>query len=261
MLSIVSESIESTIKQLHQRNAASPEIHTQLRKMAKAIQTNGDSALLDYTSQFDNCTFGSARELLVHDREYAYDRVSDTAIAAIQRAIENIRRYHRHQVPKDWRSSGGPGVRYGAQYRPLDAVGLYVPGGRAPLVSTAIMTAVPAAIAGVPRMVMATPPQPDGSIHPAIVVAADLAGVHEIYKLGGAQAIFGLAYGTECIPAVDKIVGPGNQYVTQAKQLVYGTVDIDKPAGPSEVLIAVESIEYAARAAADLLCQLEHVFF
>jgi histidinol dehydrogenase len=258
MLRIVSEALESEIKALHQRNTASPAIYKQLTQMAKAIQTHGDRALLDYTSQFDQCTFGSGRELLVHDRQSAYDQVSDTAIAAIQRAITNIRHYHQHQVPKNWRKSGGPGVRYGAQYRPLDAVGLYVPGGRAPLVSTAIMTAVPAAIAGVPRMVLATPPRPDGTIHPAIIVAADLAGVHEIYKLGGAQAVFGLAYGTESIQAVDKIVGPGNQYVTQAKQMVYGTVDIDKPAGPSEVLIAVESIDYAARAAADLLCQLEH---
>ena len=261
MLTLYSDHFSTVIKQLHQSNqaASDPAIVAQLTDMKHLIQTQGDQAVLGYAHQFDGVdptTFSMA----VSDdvRLQAYQHVSDDLVAAMKLAVDQIKAFHQHQLPTDWTHNPRSGVTYGMQYRPINTVGLYVPGGRAPLPSTAMMNAIPAQLAGVKRMVLLTPPQRNGSVDPAILVAADLCGVHDIYMVGGAQAIFAAAFGTESIPRVDKIVGPGNQYVTLAKQLVYGHVDIDKPAGPSEVLVYVEDESVAAFAAADLLCQLEH---
>ena len=166
--------------------------------------------------------------------------------------------FHRQRVPKSWVQFGENEVVLGKRYTPVDRAGLYVPGGRAAYPSTVIMNAIPARVAKVPRIVITTPPTPDGTVNPAVLVAAQEAGVREIYRVGGAQAIAALAYGTETIPKVDVITGPGNVYVTLAKKLVYGTVGIDSLAGPSEVLIIADANANPVHVAADMLAQAEH---
>lgn len=223
------------------------------------IKTGGDQALVSYAKTLDRVTV-EALQLTVTPEEIkaAYAHVPKDFIQAVKKAKKNIEQFHRYQLPKNWSKTLKSGVRYGMRFSPLDKVGLYVPGGRALYPSTVLMNAIPAKIAGVQTCVMTTPPRPDGSIAPQILVAADLCGISHIIKAGGAQAVFALAYGTQSVPKVDKIVGPGNIFVTLAKQKVYGLVDIDKPAGPSEVLVYVEDPQYAAYAAAELLAQLEH---
>jgi histidinol dehydrogenase len=188
----------------------------------------------------------------------AYQQVSKELLDAVQLACHQIEAFHRQRVPKSWVQFEPDDVVLGKRYTPIDRAGLYVPGGLAAYPSTVLMNAVPAKVAGVPRIVMVTPPGADRAIHPAVLVAAQEAGVHEIYRVGGAQAIAALAYGTETIPKVDVITGPGNIYVTLAKKLVYGTVGIDSLAGPSEVLIIADAHANAVLIAADLLAQAEH---
>jgi histidinol dehydrogenase len=190
--------------------------------------------------------------------EDAYTRVSAAFLAAIRDARDNITEYHRHQLPQNWEATPREGVRYGAMFHPLDRVALYVPGGRARYPSSVLMNAIPAMIAGVPDCVIATPPDADGSVPPEILVAAAECGVSRILRSGGAQAVFALAYGTPSIPVVDKIVGPGNKYVDGAKQMVFGRVAIDKPAGPSEVVVYLDREEWTDFAAMEILSQLEH---
>ena len=216
-----------------------------------------DAALLQLTEAFDGSKLNS---IFVTKEEIknAYEYVSDTWLKSIKRAKENIESFHSHQLPKSWEDKPQEGVSYGWRFSPLDAVGLYVPGGQAIYPSSVLMNAIPAKLAGVKRTVMVSPPQKDGSLPASVLVAADLCGVDEIYKVGGAQAIFALAYGTQSVKKVDKIVGPGNAYVTAAKQMVYGVVDIDKPAGPSEVLVVVNDDLYIKYAAAEMLAQCEH---
>ncbi|NBV42393.1 histidinol dehydrogenase [bacterium] len=211
-----------------------------------------------YARQFDRVT-ADPFSLRVDEKglENAQHQVPKAFWTALKTAHRNITQYHKLQRPKGWRRSKN-GVMYGVQYTAIESVGLYVPGGRAIYPSSVLMNAIPAQIAGVPNIVMATPPQPDGSIPPQILAAAALCGVSTIVKSGGAQAVFALAYGTQSVPKVDKIVGPGNKYVDGAKQRVYGIVDIDKPAGPSEVLVYLTDPQYAPFAAAELLAQLEH---
>ena len=162
--------------------------------------------------------------------------LDEKLIKALKKAADNISRFHRAQIPEEWFIEVDEGVTAGQVMRPLDSVGCYIPGGRAVYPSTILMTVIPAKIAGVSRIICCTPPQPDGSINDVVLAAARVAGATEIYKVGGAQAVAAMAYGTESIPSVDKIVGPGNIFVTAAKKFVYGDVDIDFPAGPSEVL-------------------------
>ena len=228
-----------------------------IQSISDNIKQNKDEALKAYTQQFDNA---SLTTLIVtqQERDSAHQLVQKELIQALQNAKKNIEAFHKHQYPKNWLEETPDGSKLGMRYTPIDRVGLYVPGGRAVYPSTVLMNAIPAKIAGVPTTVMATPPRPDGTIHPALLVAADLCDVDIIIKCGGAQAVFALAYGTQTIPKVDKIVGPGNKYVTAAKQAVYGQVDIDKPAGPSEVLVYIETPDHAPAAAAELLAQLEH---
>ncbi|MEM0980295.1 MAG: histidinol dehydrogenase [Cyanobacteria bacterium P01_H01_bin.58] len=229
-----------------------------VREILQAVRRQGDAALLQYTADFDQQTL-SVEDLRVRGSEIdaAYQQVSKELIDAIRLAHRNIESFHRQRVPSSWVSFQGE-VVLGKRYSAVDRAGIYIPGGRAAYPSTVLMNAVPAKVAGVERIVMVTPPGDRGAINPAVLVAAQEAGVTEIYRVGGAQAIGALAYGTETIPAVNIITGPGNIYVTLAKKHVFGTVGIDSLAGPSEVLIIADSTANPTHVAADLLAQAEH---
>lgn len=230
-----------------------------VREVLQAVKRQGDKAVLHYTAEFDGQTF-TPDQLRVSGSEMdaAYQQVSKELLNAIQLASKNIEAFHRQRVPKSWVQFGDDEVVLGKRYTPVDKAGLYVPGGRASYPSTVLMNAIPAKVAGVPRIVMVTPPGPDKAINAAVLVAAQEAGIQEIYRVGGAQAIAALAYGTETIPNVDVITGPGNIYVTLAKKLVYGTVGIDSLAGPSEVLVIADETANPTYVAADMLAQAEH---
>lgn len=230
-----------------------------VREVLQAVKRQGDRAVLHYTEEFDQILL-QPEELRVSgsELEAAYHQVSTELIEAIRLACRKVEAFHRQRVPKSWVQFGDDEVVLGKRYTPVDRAGLYVPGGRAAYPSTVIMNAVPARVAKVPRIVIATPPGPNKAVNPAVLVAAQEAGVQEIYRVGGAQAIGALAYGTESIPKVDVITGPGNIYVTLAKKLVYGTVGIDSLAGPSEVLIIADAAANPTHVAADMLAQAEH---
>jgi histidinol dehydrogenase len=230
-----------------------------VREVLQAVKRQGDKAVLHYTAEFDKQTL-KPEELRVTGSELdaAYQQVSKELMGAIRLACRQIEAFHRQRVPKSWVHFGDDEVVLGKRYTPVDRAGLYVPGGRAAYPSTVLMNAIPAKVAAVPHVVMVTPPGPGGAINPAVLVAAQEAGVQEIYRIGGAQAIAALAYGTETIPKVNVITGPGNIYVTLAKKLVYGTVGIDSLAGPSEVLVIADETANPVYVAADLLAQAEH---
>ena len=231
-----------------------------VREILQSIKRLGDRALLDYTAEFDGQRFETGQSLLVTPAELdaAYQRVDHDLLEAIRLAKQKIETFHRMNIPKSWVHFADQGVVLGKRYTPVDRAGIYIPGGRAVYPSTVLMNAIPALVAGVDRIVMVTPPNSEGGINPAVLVAAQEAGIKEIYRVGGAQAIGALAYGTETIPKVDVISGPGNIYVMLAKKLVYGTVGIDSLAGPSEVLIIADSTANPEHVAADLLAQAEH---
>ncbi|WP_414544824.1 histidinol dehydrogenase [Nostoc sp. CCY0012] len=230
-----------------------------VREVLQAVKRQGDKAVLHYTAEFDNRTL-KPEELRVTGSELdaAYQQVSKELLEAIQLACRQIEAFHRQRIPKNWVHFGDDDVVLGKRYNPVDCAGLYVPGGRAAYPSTVLMNAIPAKVAGVPRVVMVTPPGAGKAINSAVLVAAQEAGLKEIYRVGGAQAIAALSYGTETIPKVDVITGPGNIYVTLAKKLVYGTVGIDSLAGPSEVLIIADETANPVNVAADMLAQAEH---
>lgn len=230
-----------------------------VREVLQAVKRQGDKALLHYTAEFDGQTL-NPEQLRVSGSELdaAYQQVSKELLNAIQLARQQIEAFHRQRVPKSWVQFGDDDIVLGKRYTPVDRAGLYVPGGRASYPSTVLMNAIPAKVAGVPKIVMVTPPGQEKTINAAVLVAAQEAGVEEIYRIGGAQAIAALAYGTETIPKVDVITGPGNIYVTLAKKLVYGTVGIDSLAGPSEVLIIADENANPVYVAADMLAQAEH---
>ncbi len=223
------------------------------------VKQKGDRALLDYTEKFDRQVL-SPEQLRVSGSELdaAYQQISQDLLHAIQLACQKIEAFHRQRIPRSWVQFEEDEVVLGKRYTPVDRAGLYVPGGRGAYPSTVLMNAIPAKVAQVPRIVMVTPPGEDLKINPAVLVAAQEAGVEEIYRVGGAQAIAALAYGTETIPKVDVITGPGNIYVTLAKKMVYGKVGIDSLAGPSEVLIIADGEANPVYIAADLLAQAEH---
>mgnify|MGYP003406558119 FL=1 len=230
-----------------------------VREIVTNVKQNGDRALLEYTEKFDQQLF-QADQLRVRGSELdaAYQQISKDLLSAIQIACQKIEAFHRQRVPKSWVQFEEDDVVLGKRYTPVDRAGLYVPGGRASYPSTVLMNAIPAKVAQVPRIIMVTPPGQDGKINPAVLVAAQEAGIEEIYRVGGAQAISALAYGTQTIPKVDVITGPGNIYVTLAKKMVYGTVGIDSLAGPSEVLVIADEQANPVYVAADLLAQAEH---
>ena len=221
------------------------------------VRLNGDSAVCGYTEEFDGVSIDDLKVSQDEIKE-AYDTLDSELLDALKNAAENIERFHRKQIPSQWSMEVNPGITAGQIVRPINSVGCYIPGGRAAYPSSILMTVIPAKIAGVKKVVCVTPPQKDGKILDAILVAADIAGADEIYKVGGAQAIGALAFGTESVPQVEKIVGPGNIFVTAAKKLVYGQVDIEFPAGPSEVLILADESANPEFLATDILAQAEH---
>ena len=221
------------------------------------VRANGDEALRRYAEKFDHAKL-DALEASAEEIDAAYARMDEAFLKTQTLARDNIREFHRHQLHEDFVITGKNGAVMGQRYQPIEKVGLYVPGGTASYPSTVLMDAIPAKLAGVKELVMVTPPAPDGSIPDAILAAAKLAGVDRIFKLGGAQAVAALAYGTESVPRVDKIVGPGNVFVATAKRKVFGQVAIDMIAGPSEILVLADDGCNARCVAADMLSQAEH---
>ena len=221
------------------------------------VRKNGDSALFAYTAKFDKAEL-TRMEVTPEEIEEARNAVEPEFIAILEKAAKNIRRFHEAQKRQSFIINDTDGVVMGQKIIPVDRAGLYVPGGTAAYPSTVLMDAIPAKIAGVREVVMVTPPSADGRVNPAILAAASVAGVDKIFKVGGAQAIAALAYGTESVPKVDKIVGPGNAFVAEAKKQVFGQVSIDMIAGPSEILIVADGKTNPKYAAADLLSQAEH---
>lgn len=221
------------------------------------VKSEGDKALIEYAERFDKVRLGS---LIVSERETeeAFSLVAPEFVKILKKAEKNIRAFHKKQLRKGFELKRENGAVLGQKIIPIERAGLYVPGGTAAYPSTVLMDAVPAKIAGVREIVIATPPGRDGKINPAILVAASIAGVNKIYKVGGAQAIAALAYGTETVGRVDKIVGPGNAFVAEAKKQVFGKVSIDMIAGPSEIMVVADGTCRAKDIAADLLSQAEH---
>ena len=221
------------------------------------VRMRGDAALYEYCKKFDGASLSS---LAVSESEIeeAFTAVEPQFIEILQKAAANIRKFHEKQVRNSFIINDENGIVIGQKVIPVDRAGLYVPGGTAAYPSTVLMDAIPAKIAGVREVVMVTPPGKDGKVNPVILAAAKIAGIDRIFKLGGAQAVAALAFGTESVPKVDKIVGPGNAFVAEAKKQVYGTVSIDMIAGPSEILIVADGKTNPAHAAADLLSQAEH---
>ncbi len=233
-------------------------IETDVRRIVEDVRRRGDEALIDYERQFD-CSNFTAEHLVVGSEEIetAYAQVSSTQLGALRRARENVYEFHLKGRPRSWLDDFD-GIWLGQRVTPVDSAGIYVPARSAPLPSTVYMCAMPAKVAEVPRIAMCSPPRKDGSLDALTLVAAAECGVDEIYRLGGAQAIAAMAFGTESVEAVSKIVGPGNPWVTMAKKYVYGIVGIDSLAGPSEVLVIADATAEPAMVAADLLAQAEH---
>ncbi len=232
----------------------------EVRSILEDVRKRGEAALSHYTWVFDGLRIlTDQREVKRSEVKEAYGKVSRDFLGTLQEATRRIRKFHQHlseTQTASWKQEEN-GIRLGQTTRPLDRIGIYVPGGKASYPSTVLMAAIPAKVAGVREILMVTPPRKEG-ISPAVLVAADLAGVDRIYRIGGVQAIAALAYGTDSIPKVDKIVGPGNRYVATAKRLVYGDVDIDMVAGPSEIVIVSDKNTPPSYVAADLISQAEH---
>ena len=242
---------DRTIADADQVNAVVAAIETRVR-------TEKDQALLALAKQFDGVPDTFSLVVTPDDITHAMAMVPAPVMTALHRAHDQIQAFHRHQQPNEWQDTPQRGVTYGMRYHPIESVGLYVPGGRALYPSSVLMNAIPAKLAGVRQLVMTSPPQSNGHLHPVVIAAAQLAGVTHIIKTGGAQAIMALTLGTESVPKVDKIVGPGNKYVDAAKKRVFGRVGIDKPAGPSEVAVLIDHPQWAPWAAWECLAQLEH---
>lgn len=255
--------LTGTLTQLQQQVAARQQnltqniaVQTTVQEILATVKAQGDTALRNYSEQLDHVSINDLR-VPQATIDAALTNLSPELLAALNLAKTNITSYHRLEISNGFIDSPSPGIIRGQKVTPLDAVGLYVPGGTAAYPSTILMTAIPAKLAGVKKIVMVTPPQKAG-LNPVILAAAKLADIDEIYQVGGAQAIGALAFGTETIPHVDKIMGPGNQYVAEAKKQVFGTVAIDMIAGPSEIGIIADGSADPVRVAADLLSQAEH---
>ncbi len=231
----------------------------QVSRIIEEVRANGDEALFAFTKQFDGADLDSNTVKVTREEiNEAYDLTDDALLQVMKKSLHNIKVYHEKQKQYSWFDSRPDGVMLGQKVTPLARVGVYVPGGKAAYPSSVLMNVLPAKVAGVEKIVMTTPCSRDGKVNPATLAAADLAGVDEIYKAGGAQAVAALAFGTENIPKVDKIVGPGNIYVALAKKAVFGYVSIDSIAGPSEILVLADETANPRFAAADLLSQAEH---
>lgn len=230
-----------------------------VNEMIRQVRARGDEALFEYTQKFDGCRL-TAETVKVSEEEIrqAYREVSPEFLEVMKKSAANITRFHEKQLHNSWFLPEENGTILGQKITPIAVSGVYVPGGKAPYPSSVLMNVLPARVAGVPRIIMTTPPGPDGKVNPNILAAADIAGVNEIYKAGGAQAIAAMAFGTESIPKVDKITGPGNIFVALAKKACFGYVSIDSIAGPSEILVLADESATPGYVAADLLSQAEH---
>ena len=230
-----------------------------VERIIEDVRTQGDDALIRYTKKLDRVKL-SAKSLRISEAEIssAYQNIESNFVTSLKVIIDNITRFYRRQIKKSWRIKDDDGAVLGEIYHPLDRVGIYIPAGQAPLVSTVYMTVLPAKIAGVKSIVLVSPPDKNGNINPHILAVANLLKVDEIYRVGGAQAIAALAFGTKTIPKVDKIIGPGNEYVTEAKRQVFGFVDIDMVAGPSELVIIASRFSDPKYVIADIKAQQEH---
>ena len=254
------ESSDTAVERIMKKEYPNQAVYEErVREILQAVRERGDEALVEYTAKFDKAALTPAALRVSREEiEAAYKEVDSGFIKAIQRARDNIARFHAKQLQNSWIETSTDGTILGQLVRPLERVGIYVPGGTANYPSSVLMNAVPAQVAGVSEIVMAAPPCADGRLQAPTLVAAAEAGVAEIYKLGGAQAIAALAYGTKTVRRVDLITGPGNVYVTLAKKMVYGLVNIDMLAGPSEILIIADGNANPVYVAADLLSQAEH---
>lgn len=249
---------DEDLKALLSRDVGISEVLSAVNEIVMEVGGSGDEALFKYTEKFEGARLDDLR-VSEEEIDAAYDLVDERLREALAEAADNIYHFHNQQKDRElWMSEVAPGVSVGQKVVPLDSIGAYVPGGRASYPSSALMTVIPAKVAGVGRIIVCTPPKADGSITPLTLVAADMAGADEIYKVGGAQAIAAMGLGTESIERVQKIVGPGNVYVTAAKMLLRGTVEIDFPAGPSEVLIIADRTADPGVIAADMIAQGEH---
>jgi histidinol dehydrogenase len=246
-------------ERLRETGSSWERILRKVRKIVEEVRRGGDEALLRLTLRYDGVRL-RREELRVGREEIsaAYRKVDRETLRSLEGAARAVERYHRRQLPRPWFTTLSPGVRAGQLVLPLDCVGVYIPGGLAPYPSTALHTLLPARVAGVKRLVVCTPPGPGGEVNPLTLVAVDLAGGEEIYRVGGAQAVAAMALGTETVPRVEKIVGPGNLYVTAAKLLLSGEVGIDFAAGPTELAVVADDSADPSLLAWDLLAQAEH---
>lgn len=241
------------------RTAAPAEVADTVGKILAEIASEGDLAVDRYSLKFDGVKLARSRfRIAPADMAKAWGQLGREEKRAIRTAIKQIESFHRKSLPRDWKARGSLGILTGERFYPIRRVGLYVPGGQVPLVSTVLMTAIPAKVAGVPSVAVVTPPQKDGSISPALLAALHACGISEAYRVGGVQAIGALAFGTRRLPKVDKIFGPGNAYVMEAKRQVFGQVGVDLLPGPSEVMVVADAGANPAWVAADLLAQAEH---
>ena len=243
--------------EIFSRNMPTVNVEETVAEIIRNVRERGDEALREYTKKFDHAEPESLT-VTPEEMEEALASTDPDFLRILEKAAANIRKFHSRQVRNSFIINDEPGIVMGQKVIPVDRAGLYVPGGTAAYPSTVLMDVIPAKIAGVKEVILTTPPGPDGKINPVILAAARVAGADRIVKAGGAQAIAALAYGTESVPKADKIVGPGNAYVAEAKRQVYGTVSIDMIAGPSEILVAADGKSNPAHVAADLLSQAEH---
>lgn len=253
------QDVQAELKKIVNRGeTATEEVAALVKEVVDRVRKEGDPAVLEYTEKFDRVSL-TLKDIRVSPEEVrqAYTNVEQKKVEALKLAAQNIRAFHEKQKLTSWVSQEADGVILGQQVRPIRSAGVYVPGGKACYPSSVLMNVIPAKVAGVEQLVMCSP-VPGGAVNPYILVAADIAGVSEIYKIGGAQAVAAMAYGTATIPKVDKIVGPGNIYVATAKRYVFGQVDIDMIAGPSEILVIADDSADPVFVAADLLSQAEH---
>lgn len=254
----LSDVSEAEIQKLLSRGSGLEDVAKTVSAVLSDVRTEGDAALREYTAKFDKVELANF-EVSEEELQQALSSISPELLDHLKSAAANIRAFHEAQLPEAiWFMELKPGVVLGQKATPLESVGAYAPGGRASYPSTVLMTVIPARVAGVEQVIVCTPPRPDGSVHPLTLAAAKVAGADKVFKLGGAQAIGAMAYGTETVPKVDKIVGPGNVFVTSAKMQIRDVAEIDFPAGPSEVLIIADESADAVMAASDIIAQAEH---
>lgn len=259
ILKLTKDSKQNILENLLKRSPNNyTEYESSVNEIINNVRENRDKAIFDYTKKFDKADIDASNIRVTKEEiQEAYDKVDENLLAVIKKSLVNIKKYHEKQLQNSWFTSED-GIILGQKVTALEKAGVYVPGGKAVYPSSVLMNVLPAKVAGVDKIVMCTPPGADGKVYPSTLVAANEAGVDEIYKVGGAQAIAAMAFGTESVPKVDKIVGPGNIFVALAKKAVFGYVSIDSIAGPSEILVLADETANPRYVAADLLSQAEH---